>query len=441
MIDCCSLVLDGTSKSLFKKKWEWAGVNQVRIIREVAELLDDPGKGSGRTGATVIRADVNVMDATFYLETMARFCNTIKAGKTLEESIRELSRSLKGARRLVDMEGVPPHLSGFVDATGSRPAWFEDDDLRHAVAEAAEVIGPEEVKEEIIRRLQAEVGRRRWGGNAVVASGHAEVPDADEMTLVVVPYEAARSKEDFGILLRDLDRALHMTLKSAEGARVNRNSIAFVVANPHAHRLLEKSVRDYLALSAVRLGLFGSVPYTAAAAYAEEADAEVWYMLRRAYSVAVVPSDRCTVERPEYRTIPFDSTNVVDGAIDALEANRHLIRADEGPIEGLEWSSAKLLKVLDYLSGEGRIPDGCISLIDLWKEICTDTGLPRLASQRVLIDSVEQGVVEGSIVYFSSLKSAEREGSLTDAGPQPSNKSIDMGGYIAKAPEASSRSH
>ena len=400
VISCCLLVFTKELTREFERRWGRAGIAQANIIRDAVEALERLDERERKPGAPP-GADLDRMDATYYIETAARFCGSIGAGADLAERVRALGRGLRPAGQQPAALPALPEPRG---PAGRRMAWFEDEALRARVAGEADAVDPDEVADEIRRRLEEEVSRRSWAGRALVASRPEEVPDLDELAVVVLPFEDVSSGRDPGFLYHDLDRSLEITLNCAEGERRNRNSLAFVAADSRAHRLLEKSARDYLAMCRVRFGSGGGAPDASVAAYAEEADEDVRYTLRRAYCVLIYPARDCTPSEPMFEAVGFDCDNIVDDAVAALNEKGALFIADRGAYAGEEWSSARLLEALDGLESAGMVPGGYISVRDLWDALYSACGMPRLSSQRLLLRSISSCVSENRLAYARSAK-------------------------------------
>ena len=396
--DCCGAVFEKTQTEYFDRFWGRAGVAQANIIRDAADSVGKLEKEMSRPGGSG-RRDIGVKDATYYLETMARFCESVAGDRGLAGRIRATARGLRAGPGPAAREAPSVALPGPEGPGGRRRYWFESDPLRDAVSEEAESIGPRDVEAEIARRLRAEAALSSWGGRVLVAGAPEEVADADEMTLVIVPPDGEPSEERMGVRVHDMDRVAAITTTGAGGDRRFRNSLAFVVAEPRALALLERAVRDHLALSALRYGPEGRGPGGGLGDWADEADEDVRYLLRRAYSVLVVPAPRRGGGRPTYMTGPFASGNIADGAVSTMDREGLLLTDGKALPEGLRWSPSMLAEVLEELHRRGELEDGYLPVSELRDTMLKDCGLPRLVSDRALLGSVESAAAMGLIVY------------------------------------------
>ena len=247
---------------------------------------------------------------------------------------------------------------------------------------------PEDVAAEVLRRLDV-VRRQRSGSPAVhLTADPAEVPDADEFRLVVLPpqhvYERKSPSANPAVTA-----ARSVVDTRAGGARVRRNQLALLALDSARADDLDRAVRDYLGWKFVADQADRSLNLTAqqrtqAEDRAKQADGTVTQRLVDGYTWLVVP----TQQPGEPWTVSAlradaSATSVLDRALVKLRAESEL--ADRLAPAMIRLQLNKMPKAWD---------GGSISVAALWELFAQYPYLTRLTDRRALETGVAQSLDE-----------------------------------------------
>ncbi|HWP62017.1 MAG TPA: Swt1 family HEPN domain-containing protein, partial [Candidatus Binatia bacterium] len=156
----------------------------------------------------------------------------------------------------------------------------------------AEGVAPEAVREEIVRRLRAERDRGAFARVHVAPRSGGDVPDEDEVGLVVLGPEHPHSRAGGGSRAREAAAAI--LADRAAGARMYRNMLVFLAADEARLAELEGAVREFLAWSSIcadaRSLNLDAMQSEAAERQRRQADETVAVRIPETYVWALVPS-------------------------------------------------------------------------------------------------------------------------------------------------------
>ncbi|MCL1800470.1 MAG: DUF499 domain-containing protein [Promicromonosporaceae bacterium] len=250
---------------------------------------------------------------------------------------------------------------------------------------------PETVWNEIVRRLEAETGKRGDFARVHVASSSSsgEIPDLEEVRLVIAHPRVSRRRQD-----GDDGPAAQWVRNAIEtkGAsqRIHRNTLIFLVADSGALETLEAGTRAYLGWRQVQAKTdtlnLTMQQKNQADDWVKRLDATVADRIRDTYCWAMYP------EQPD-PTRPFfvaaekvpDSggVSVAERVSTKLKREEHLVTNLAGEILGMT-----LHNELGSLWAEQRE----ISVGTLWEYFTRYIYLPRLVRREVLDRAVESAV-------------------------------------------------
>ncbi len=269
--------------------------------------------------------------------------------------------------------------------------WFDGRPTLRKVAEAKEqTISDEDVRYEIIDRLDTDMKLGSWFNAKHITSDPTRVPDAALVRLVVlppdVPYER-RSNEKSPTLLA-AEKILMYAGKETE--RLNKNMLLFLAGDKAGLDSLKKLVRQLMA-------------WTALSKEREERNFDRKQLEEIEKNIAELERSVKTQESAAYNyllepTAPADKLKKIDWQVFKLNCmdrpNIEVIGERLRSGDSILWNLAP-----NHLAAElekyvfKRAPH--ISLKDLWEYLTRYLYAPRLYDRRVLFDAVRIGVREG----------------------------------------------
>ena len=260
---------------------------------------------------------------------------------------------------------------------------------------------PEDVHEEIVRRLRKPADRGEFEGVHVCPSDTAEVPDDPEARLVILPPDtlfSPRSAE--GDAARTAAREI--VERRGSSPRLYRNMLVFLAAERQRYDALERAVRQYLAWQSIdndseTLNLDVSQQRQVKSRL-EKLDQEIEIKLHEAYRYLLVPyQESKESETYELESLPISTT--YDQSL-AKKASKKLVESERLIIN---YSGRLLRHELD------RIPlwedDRHVSTFQLWEYFARYLYLPRLKNSQVLLQAIQDGV--GTLIPQESFAYAE----------------------------------
>ena len=315
-------------------------------------------------------------------------------------------------RRMVDALHFLYHQDG-------RYYFHVEENLNKAAADRARVIEQRVLNDHVTRDLlPAAAGRRR---DVVIApQGSADVPESDEVRLVVLPPDKhlpSRSAEEGSALAEPWAR--EALLNRGDAGRVARNTLLFLAAKSDEIRALRDAVRKRLAwFSIVNGGEHGYKIEMAgeraaqAAASLRAADADMNAALVNAYRWALAPTqpDPLKAEYGFHHVQAPRSAggDVVQAAFDACVQEEQL--ADK-------IAPSQLANTLDQWVWSKDAAER-VTVDALWDMLAGNVYMPRLRSKSVLQQCVLDGAEQGAFGYADAYADGEYENLRFGRRPQ-----------------------
>ena len=254
-----------------------------------------------------------------------------------------------------------------------------------------------------------------------------DVPDEQSSRLVILrPTDVHKDSKPSDKAMVTVDDILNFRGNSQ---RIYRNMLVFVAADKEAMVSLQENVKLYLAWKSIKED---SVELNLDAAQNRETEANlnrsnqtVDAQMAEAYSWLLVPYIDKSADTKE---IVWERARIGGGSEGVVvKAARKLIQ-DEHLIQ--KWAPTLLKMELDNLLWKD---ENHISVKQLWDYLSSYAYLPRLASEDVLIQTIQQGV--NSQEYFAYAAGFDGERYL-DLKLDQSVGSVDRSGYLVKVPVA-----
>ncbi len=274
--------------------------------------------------------------------------------------------------------------STYLYVDGSR-YWFSTrPNVRRVAEDIARDLEPETVREALLAKLRELVGRRREIAVQIAPQEPADVPDEPELRLVVLAPEHAhhpRSESKAATFVRDV------VTRAGERPRRFRNVLLFVAPDERRLEAVEAAVRRWLAWRQV-LERHDELNLDAAQERQARHEAEHWEKalceaLLQAWSWAVAP--RAPAEDPHGSEVEIRELR---GDGDIVERALRRFRRDETIVETL--GPVTLADTLDKWNLWREAPH--VAIGQLVEDFASYLYLPRLASGKVLVEAVRQGV-------------------------------------------------
>jgi predicted AAA+ superfamily ATPase len=275
--------------------------------------------------------------------------------------------------------------------TGNRRFWYDTrPNLRRTVEDRAARLDPHEVELEIVRRLRAIRERGDFRAVHVAPVSSADVPDEQEVRLVVLgpsaPHHRTRPAS------AALDAARELLQQRGNSPRQYANMLVFVAPDEELIGGLQQEARNYLAWKSVMEDVDALNLDAHQRKQVDEglrrSNETVDLRIQEAYAWLLVPVQEGAgpVEWEKTR-IAGSGENYVLKASRKLKNDQHLIT---------KWSPALLRMELDKWLWKDV---GHLSLKKLWDYLCRYVYLPRLQNEDVLLAAIQEGV--GHRDYFA----------------------------------------
>ena len=271
----------------------------------------------------------------------------------------------------------------YLSTDGGRYWYSLQQTVTRLAADRAALVPPEEVDDEIRRRLLADKERGEFARVHPAPASPADVEDAQEARLVVLGPEYSHSSKTEQSPARDF--AKRILDERAGGPRLNRNMLVFLAADTARLEELRDAARNYLAWRSIQrdqeaLNL-DTVQRSQVATRASEWDDSTTQRIGEAYQWLLVPS-----ASPGDPEVGWEATRASGSESLAVRASKRL-RSDDSLI--VNFGGALLRMNLD------AIPlwrDDDVAVRDLWSYYAQYLYLPRLRDESVLAGAVEDGV-------------------------------------------------
>jgi len=315
----------------------------------------------------------------------------------------------------------------YSNASGDR-FWYDTrPTLRKTVEDRATQLPLSDVEYEIESRLRKLRREPPLAGIHICPGSSLDVPDEQSSRLVILrPTDVHKDSKPSDKAMVTVDDILNFRGNSQ---RIYRNMLVFVAADKEAMVSLQENVKLYLAWKSIKED---SVELNLDAAQNRETEANlnrsnqtVDAQMAEAYSWLLVPYIDKSADTKE---IVWERARIGGGSEGVVvKAARKLIQ-DEHLIQ--KWAPTLLKMELDNLLWKD---ENHISVKQLWDYLSSYAYLPRLASEDVLIQTIQQGV--NSQEYFAYAAGFDGERYL-DLKLDQSVGSVDRSGYLVKVPVA-----
>lgn len=312
----------------------------------------------------------------------------------------------------------------------NRRYWYDTrPNLRRTVEDRALQVPVDNVEVEIEKRLKGFRDRGEYTGVHNCPASSLDVPDEQNVRLVVMLPEHTCRQSDTGNIA--LEKANEILMNRGTSPRIFRNMLAFVAPDHDVVSSLKTEVRRYIAWNSVvedveTLNL-DAIQIKEAKTSLERSNETVNLRLKETYCWLLVPTQDGS------NPIEWDKIRITGGS------DSHITKASRKMVSNeqliAKWSPALLRMELDRWLWKDQ---EYISIKKLWEYLGSYCYLPRLKDSSVLMEAIKQGL--GSNEYFGYAEG------VTDSGRFMSLKfnrsdaaySADMNGYLVK-PEAAMR--
>lgn len=285
----------------------------------------------------------------------------------------------------------------YLYSDGSRYWYDTHPTLTRIASDRAARFKADTVEDEIIRRLRAAIAKERgdFAGVHVVPLSSADIPDEPECRLVVLaPKTTHRQKNGTS---KAHVAANEMLDQRGGGPRHFRNMLIFLAPDADRVAELEQAVRAWLAWESIlnereQLNL-DQTAIRQAESQRKKNEETIALRLAETYSLLLTPAQ--------------EGNNAIEWATTRLSGNENLVlRASkklkrEGQLV-TEWSASNLRLELDKWLWRNQQHLG---VKQLWDYLATYLYLPRLRDDKVLIETIRQGV--GSITWQENFAYAD----------------------------------
>ena len=374
-----------------------------KVVTELTQYLDDKWKalidtdvdGASSAPAQVDQSNPAILGARFVTQRLARTVflgatpTLTSAHKGIDKQRIFLGTALPG--------DVPGNFHSALNHLGNTATYFYNSDAQYwydtqanttrTARDHADRLHKEQVYEEVARRLQShrKTASQGFAGVHVPPITSAEVPDTQEVRLVIVPpshtYDR-KAKSD----AEAVKWVRGVTEHRGNAARIHRNTVAFLAADTARWAELEAAVRDFLAWSYVRDNAEGALNLTAqqrqqATERVKIHDRTVNDRLLDTYQWVLAPTQRDATKPLEIEA--FKS----DGATDQL-ADRAATKLRNESLLVLQRSASLIRHDLNGPLKNAWEREGHISFGQLFAYYSTYPYLARLRDRSVLEDGV-----------------------------------------------------
>ena len=396
------------------------------LIMPASLTLDDPALSNefvnllaGNWSSVMSEVDSNDSRTDAIDKSVRRFADVGGASRRIARTIF-LGSAPTGSFRGIDMRQIrlgtvqPGHgVAAYNEAIGrittdlyhlysadGRYYFHVEENLNKVAADRAGTVTAREVAEQVRKAMQEAVVRR--SDVIVFPQSSADVPDADSVRLVMLPYDKSlpsrASEDDYASAF-----ALNLLMGRGSAPRVRKNTLLFLAARRDEVRQLDTVVRNYLAWDSIRTGersidnLEGerrTQVYNSVRRY----DTELRAALVNAYRWTLAPSqpdpqDSSRLSFTRSQISAQDTGQIVESAFAKFldeEALADKISPDalQSILERFVWPSAQYQ---DH-----------IGVDDLWHLMTANVYMQRLRNKSVLMACVRAGVSDSKFGYAES---------------------------------------
>lgn len=370
------------------------------VRNEFTEYIGDQWQSVIETDIDGKRSHAEWIDG--YWDRIGRYTAARKVARTIflgsAPSVKE--QRLRGVEKVRIFLGVmapDESIGSYADALnrlqdrcvylypGQDRFWFDTrPSLRKTVEDRASQLDPHDVDSDIVRRLEAVRGRGEFAGRHVCPQNNGEVPDDDEVRLVVLrPGTYAReggSRPAEEVAKRILE-------KRGNSPRIHQNMLVFLAADKQNMENCSKEIRRRMAWQSVlddrkSLGL-DAAQMEQAEKERDRAEETIGLRLREAYCWLLVPEKTSGTGDVEWEAKRLTSSTgtIYERASKKLMADEQLITS---------WSPALLKMELDRWNLWGDKDH--VSTKKAWDYLATYLYLPRLRDRSVLQATIDDGV-------------------------------------------------
>lgn len=320
------------------------------------------------------------------------------------------------------MHRLEEHLTYLYSDTAR--AWFDTHpSVRREAEDRARNLSPDDVSEEIIRRLRTDHQRGQFTGVHVGVS-HADIPDDQALRLVVLDPKATHQARDLGSPA--ICHAQDILEHRGNNPRHFKNMVVFLAADKSHMTELDRIVRQYLAWESIlrekeslNLDMF---QLRQAETSCERAETAVVAQLRSTYTWGLIPTQINGTS-----TITWDEVRVRNGD-DSLYAKVSKQLESEGHLT-VQWSPVLLQHDLDRWVWPER---SHVPLQELWDFYTRYCYLTRLTGVNVLLTAIQQGLESRD--FFALARGVKSEGRYEGlVWGQPTSVTFDATSALVRA--------
>ncbi len=285
----------------------------------------------------------------------------------------------------------------YLYANNGRYYFHAEQNLNKVAADRRGELSQADVDAHVVGQLQESVGRR--SDVIVCPQSSADVPDAEQVRLVVLPPHASRptraSENDDAN-----DLALDILLRRGDAPRVRRNTLLFLAARRDEIRDLRNKVLDYLAWQSIvsgpaRIENLTGARVAQAKSSLESAERAVRSALVQAYRQALAPVQD-DPQHANYRLSAAEIDTADSGGAIADAAFRRFCD-DEALVETI--SPTALATFLQQYVWSNNAYRDHVAVDALWDMLTSNVYMHRLRNGSVLQRAIAQGVPEGAFGY------------------------------------------
>ncbi|MEK3662619.1 DUF499 domain-containing protein [Paenibacillus sp. FSL F4-0236] len=247
-----------------------------------------------------------------------------------------------------------------------------------------------ETDPEIRTRLSKLLESRREFTGVHIFTPSGDVPDDEELRLVVLPTNGAFSRSEHN---QAEVFANEILTKRGSQPRIYQNRLIFLAADYEAMQRLRESVRTYLSWQSIvvdikdaRLNL-DRVQQKQAEEQLARSQEVVMRILREAYKWLLVPYQEAR-QGQGVLEVAWEAISIQPNAGDAMLEIAKRLKENEMLIT--MWSPVHLHSMLDTWFWKDDLKD--VSALDVWKKTCQYLYLPRLHNQAVYRQAVDTGI-------------------------------------------------
>ncbi len=263
----------------------------------------------------------------------------------------------------------------------------------------------EDVFPTIRDRVQRSFASGVFGGTHIF-TGSGDVPDDWALRLVVLPPDAAFSKNGQGPAI---ERATEILKKRGDQPRFKQNRLIFVAADYDSVSRLKDHVRSYLAWRSIvgdykdnRIVLDNLMANQAQASL-EQAEETVRRMVRETYKWLLAPVQEARPGKG-LSEVMWEHFPLNPGAQNWSQEIERVLKENELLIS--EWAPIHLAKVLKDWFWKDETKD--VSALNAWQQSCQQLYLPRLKDDAVFQNTMAAGAESRDFFGFAQGKEEGR---------------------------------